>query len=71
MSVSIISEESRSDTTGRGSRGGRAGLISRARLVSWAQRLGALVVVLVLWTWFARTKGADANFPTPPQAIRE
>lgn len=69
MSISTISEESRSAPTGRDSRGGRPSPISRARLLSWAQRLGALVVVILLWTWFARTKGADANFPTPIQAV--
>ncbi|MCA1983238.1 ABC transporter permease [Nocardioides nematodiphilus] len=68
MSSSTISGESRAVTSGRDSRGGRPSNV-RARLITVAQRLGALVVVLALWTWFARTKGADANFPTPPQAL--
>jgi ABC-type nitrate/sulfonate/bicarbonate transport system permease component len=71
MSISTISGESRSATTGRGSRAGRQSPVSGPRLLSWAQRLGALVVVLLLWTWFARTKGADADFPTPVQAVEK
>lgn len=39
--------------------------VTRARLVSLAQKLGALVVVLLVWTWFAKGPGADAGFPTP------
>lgn len=70
MSISTISEESRPTRAGCDSRGGRPSPVSRARLVTAAQRLGALVVVLLLWTWFARTKGADASFPTPTQAAR-
>lgn len=71
MSISTISGGSRSVEAGRGPRGGRASLLSRARLISWAQRLGAFIVVLALWTWFAKTKGADANFPTPWQALQK
>lgn len=71
MSISTISEESRSVTTGRDSRGGRPSRNSRALLVTCAQRLGALIVVVVLWSWFAKTKGADAQFPTPIQAVRK
>lgn len=70
MSTSTISGESRPDTR-RGSRGGRPSPVSRSRLASAAQRLGALVVVLLLWTWFAKTKGADASFPTPVEAVRK
>lgn len=71
MRISTAPEESRSATIDRRSQGGHPSLASRARLVSAAQRLGALVVVLLLWTWFAKTKGADADFPTPVQAARK
>lgn len=70
-SSSTITGESRSAVSGSDSRGGRPSLVSRARLISLTQRLGALVVVLALWTWFARTKGADASFPTPLQALHK
>ena len=72
MSISTVSQKPRSGTpTDRGSRGGRPSLVSHARLVSAAQRLGALVVVLLAWTWFADTKGTDANFPTPLEALHK
>lgn len=71
MSSSTISGASRSVTAGRDARGARPSLLSSQRLQSWAQRLGALVVVLALWTWFARTKGADADFPTPLEALEK
>lgn len=71
MSTSTVSEGPWSADTGRGSRGGRPSTAARARLVSWAQRLGALVVVLLLWTWFAATKGRDADFPAPLEAVRK
>lgn len=71
MSISTVSRESRPVRAGRDAGGGRRSPVSRARLVSWAQRLGALVVVLALWTWFARTKGDAANFPTPLEAVRK
>lgn len=46
---------------------GRRGL--RPRLVSLAQRLGALAVGLGVWTWFAQGPGAAAEFPTPWQTL--
>jgi len=69
MSTSTISEGSRPVQAGRDPRGGRPSPVSRARLASWAQRLGAFVVVLALWTWFAKTRGANADFPTPLEAV--
>lgn len=70
MSISTTPEKSRSASAGRGSRGGRQRLVAQPRLASAGQRIGALVVVLVLWIWFARTKGANADFPTPLEAVR-
>ncbi len=37
----------------------------RIQLVTLAQQLGALVVVLLVWAWFAQGPAADAQFPTP------
>jgi len=70
MSITTTTEESRPVTARRASRGGRVSRKApRARLVSWAQRLGAFAVVIVAWTWFAKTKGANADFPTPIEAV--
>ena len=72
MSISISPVEAGSATADPASPGGRRPSPAlRSRLVSWAERLGALVIVLLLWTWFAVTKGADANFPTPLQAVHK
>ena len=47
-----------------------AGDRRRFNPVALGQQLGALVVVLVAWTLFARGPGADADFPTPLTTAR-
>ena len=71
MSTTTLTSEPRTTTAVRGPEAPRASRIPRARLASWAQRLGALVAVLALWTWFARTIGADADFPTPVETVEK
>lgn len=42
----------------------------RLRPVRLLQELATLVVVLLVWTWFAKGPGADADFPTPLTTLR-
>lgn len=69
MSTTTLTSEPRTAPTVRAPEPPRAPRLSRARLNSWGQRLGALVVVLAVWTWFSRTIGADADFPTPVETV--
>ncbi|UDY24586.1 ABC transporter permease [Nocardioides sp. Kera G14] len=67
MSIATLGETATRPgaTPGRGAAPAAARSSARARLVSFAQKLGALVVVLAVWTWFAKGPGSSAGFPTP------
>lgn len=67
MSIATLSEttDRPGPVPGRGVVPASSRRATRARLVSLAQKLGALVVVLLVWTWFAKGPAADAGFPTP------
>ena len=71
MSTTTLTSESRTAPAVRAPEPPRAPRASWARATSWAQRAVALVVVLALWTWFARTTGANANFPTPWETVEK